>query len=185
MTPNLLLTIQLINSAGVPISYKQIYPHSLVQAFIGLLCCQFFNQNKSITDIDNSNQTIYPDWSNFGITANANEDTKGIVAGTDATAVAITDYKLGARIPHGTGSGQLQYAAMQLLTSYTQSGSDAYFEIRRTLTNNSGATITLKEVAIYARFADAFRCCIERTLVDQPIANTNGATLTYKILKSI
>lgn len=185
MSPNLLLTIQLINSAGVPISYKQIYPQSLVQGFIALLACQFLGTYTTLKDITNNNRGFYPYAQNFSILADIGNDTQGIVAGTDATAVAITNYKLGTRIAHGTAATQLQYGVQEMLTPFTQSGSDAYFEFRRTLTNNSGSTIVLKEVGVYTQFYASYLCCVERTLVDQSIPNTNGATLTYKVIKTI
>ena len=185
MLPNLELDIQIIDALGKPISYKKLYPQSLVQAFIGLLSVQFYPGAVNIKDTSNTNRSVNAASANFKVSAAINIDTYGIVAGTNATAVAITDYKLGTQCTHGTGANQLQHSAVELVSPYTVSGSDAYFEFRRTLTNNSGSTITLKEVAIYCVAASSYLVCVERTLVDQAITNTNAAVLTYKFLKSI
>ena len=185
MLPNLELDIQIIDALGKPISYKKLYPQSLVQAFIGLLSVQFYPGVVNIKDTSNTNRSINFSTSNFNINALINDASFGIVAGTDASAVAITDYKLGTQCAHGTGANQLQHSSVQKISGYTVAGTDAYFEFRRTLTNNSGSTITLKEVAIYSKGSSVYNFCVERTLVDQAITNTNGAVLTYKFLKTI
>jgi len=74
--------------------------------------------------------------------------TQGIVVGSGSTAVTFSDYKLETIIGSGSGSGQLTYNASvwQAMTTPTDSSS---WQVTRTFTNNSGSTITVREVGIY------------------------------------
>jgi len=72
------------------------------------------------------------------------DTTSGIVIGTSDVGFAFDDFRLGATIAHGNGSGQMYYMATTS-TRYT-SGEDFYTVNRRVFNNNSGASIGVKEV---------------------------------------
>lgn len=74
-------------------------------------------------------------------------DTWGIQVGSNATAVALTDYKLNTPITHGTGGGQLKYSG-QSIVAQLSSGSNRFFRVQRYFTNDSGGDVTIREVGI-------------------------------------
>lgn len=72
----------------------------------------------------------------------------GIVVGTGSTAFSVNQYALAAICGHGTGSGQLNYAAMaQSTRSYASSTWTCRHS--RTMANNSGAPIVVSEIGLY------------------------------------
>ncbi len=111
------------------------------------------------------------------------DDDYGILVGTGTTAETSTDYQIETKIAHGTGSGQLQYAAGDY-TAAGVSGSYVEFEVRRTFTNGSGASITVQEAVIYCKTwgAGAYRYfCIARDLTGG-VSVPDGQVLTVKYI---
>ena len=80
--------------------------------------------------------------------ANPGADQKGVVVGTDNTAVAVTDYKLWGALPHGTGGNQLVYYGTWGY-SPTVSGNSATFIIERIFYNLSGGALSITEAGLY------------------------------------
>ena len=83
-----------------------------------------------------------------------NITTKGIVCGTDATAVAQTDYSLVTLIAAGNGAGQLAHATTGF-AAVSSSGTSRLITITRAFTNNSGGVINVAEVALYCTIQDS------------------------------
>jgi hypothetical protein len=116
----------------------------------------------------------------FDVLAGAGTVTFGIAVGTGNTAVTITDHVLETPIAHGTGAGQLQYGAV----TFGAPASDAttsQFTITRDFANGSSGTITVKEIALYARCCDQagttrYFMLARDVITDQAV--TNGQTLT-------
>jgi len=113
-----------------------------------------------------------------------NSDAFGIVVGTGTTPPTVSDYSMETKITHGTGAGQLSYAAETVPTAPTTSGTKRYFEHQRQFTNNSGAQITVNEIGIIGRqFSAAYYFLICRDVlasgVDVP--NTKVLTVKYKV----
>lgn len=81
-------------------------------------------------------------------------DTWGIQVGSNAAAVALTDYKLNTQIAHGTGAGQLKYSG-QSLAAQLSSGSNRFFRTQRYFVNDSGGDVTIREVGIVVKPAIA------------------------------
>lgn len=111
---------------------------------------------------------------------------RGIVVGTDDTAFDIDDYKLGAPIDHGNSAGQLSYVGMDKPSlDYTANVWTA--SLVRLFNNNSGDTVTVKEVGIISRSVlfsnsvDFF--LLARDVLVSPVDVVNGAqlTVTYEI----
>jgi hypothetical protein len=119
-----------------------------------------------------------------GASANANY---GILVGTDDTAVAIDQYNLIAKVAHGTGAGQLQYAAMAFAAP-TATVSIAAFVCSRDFSNGSGGSIVLKEAGLALNRSSQY-FLILRDLIEYPtgLTVTNGLTfaLHYKIQTTI
>ena len=70
--------------------------------------------------------------------------------GTGDTAADNTDIALEAQIAEGAGAGQLTHGA-QAIEAVAVVGSNVDLELKRSFTNNSGDTITVKEAGIYCR----------------------------------
>jgi len=77
--------------------------------------------------------------------APVNIDTYGLRVGTGTTAVTPTDYELATRILHGSGAGQMIYGA-QTYEAVEVIAMVSRFRISRVFTNNSGASITVREI---------------------------------------
>jgi hypothetical protein len=161
---------------------KEERANSLVQAFIAWLSYMGTNgttatvKNTSNADGTMMASTSYCRW---GLSA-AGAYTTGIVAGTGTNAVAVTDYNLQTPIAHGTGAGQLSYAAVVIQENYTVSGSNAYFTMSRLLANSSGASITINEIGyVYTGTPGAF--LFDRTLpAPYTVNNGLGVRIDYK-----
>lgn len=113
--------------------------------------------------------------------AGSGNNLYGLVVGTGSTAHAWSNFDLGARIAHGTGSGQLSYGATSFNAPQT-SGNERFFEVVRIFTNLSGAAITVNEIGmIIFNGANYFLAC--RDVIGGGIAIPNGQalTLTYKL----
>lgn len=80
----------------------------------------------------------------------AEDDTGGIICGTNSDAEDFEDYALGARIENGTGAGELSHVSQEATVVSTE-GTTKSAELVRYFNNNSGDTITVEEVALYAR----------------------------------
>jgi hypothetical protein len=110
------------------------------------------------TKTDGTPATIYGEWytGSYGAGGGAhmatdapdNDDTYGVVVGTGTATVTPTDYCLASKIPHGTGSGQLDYDTHTISSSYTSSSS--YVEISRVFVNRSGSDVVVREVGLIA-----------------------------------
>jgi hypothetical protein len=119
----------------------------------------------------------------------AGDSSYGIVVGTSNVPNTINTYSLGAKISHGTGSGQLQYGSHTFEDITNPSGNILVFRIIRTFSNGSGATITVKEVGISISNFDsqslARSYLIARDVLSTPVDVPNGMTLTVRYIFQI
>jgi hypothetical protein len=115
--------------------------------------------------------------------------TQGIIVGTSDTPNTLATYALGGKITHGTGAGQLIYNAETVEDVTNPSGNDLQFRITRTFTNNSGSTITVKEVGLLAKKIESSlsntRFLIARDVLPSPVDVPDGATLTIRYVVKI
>lgn len=86
----------------------------------------------------------------LGINAPEGNHDYGILLGTGTNAVSCLDNALQTKISHGNAADQLYHMAIGI-SIVTESASNAYFTTYRNFNNNSGATITVQEVALVAR----------------------------------
>ena len=104
-------------------------------------------------------------------------DSFGILVGTDSTTENPEDDNLVQKCAQGTGTGQLQYGSCVVGNAVNASGTMS-FSIARQISNNSGATITLREVGLYLGICVSttqyYICCIRDVIGDTPV--TTGST---------
>jgi hypothetical protein len=117
----------------------------------------------------------------FGGLAPAGDTSAGILVGTSDTPVSIGQYNLLGLISHGTSAGQLSYGAT--VTEDIITDTTILFRIVRTFTNNSGATITIREIGLFLKpRGQSFM--FARDVPPTPISVPNGSTLTIRYIIS-
>lgn len=84
------------------------------------------------------------------VVTNTNNSNYGIQVGSGTTPVVVADYKLDTQIVHGTGAGQLSHADT-LIAAPSVVGSTSQFVISRSLTNNSGGLVIIRELGLCCR----------------------------------
>jgi hypothetical protein len=106
----------------------------------------------------------------------SNSNTFGAQAGTGNTAVSFDDYKLATLIAHGTSSGQLSYG---LCENPLKIWASPIMTIRhaRTITNNSGGSITVKEIGLACEAGYWATYWLSLRDVISDIAMANGESL--------
>jgi len=191
-------------------SFVQNFAKMLVAVLKGPAYAASFDMgaksSTSLVDINGSSVTAYAEWyADYGsdltrgggvqmaLNAPDNDDSFGICVGSGSTPVSITDYKLSSKIPHGTGSGQLDYETHTVASSYSDTYS--YIEIARSFVNRSGADVVVREVGLVARtywkdvsgIAQDIKWLIARDVLTTPILVPNLASLTvrYRISLSL
>jgi len=97
-------------------------------------------------------------------------------------------YELAAPISNGNGPGQLSYSIPSIVPNIIVSGSSASFVIIQTLTNSSGATITITEVGVVVNIQNnAPYCAYQQNFgpvllwydtLSSPISIPNGGGIT-------
>jgi len=106
-----------------------------------------------IKQTDGVLRSLRCDTSNWLANAPATNTTYGILIGTGITAPTIDDYNMETKIAHGTGLGQMQYSAVTF-GAPTEDGSTSHFTVTRDFSNNSGGSITVREIGLAVRFTD-------------------------------
>jgi hypothetical protein len=123
----------------------------------------------------------------LGGSAPAGDTTAGILVGTSDTPVSLGQYNLQSPIAHGTGPGQLIYGATTVETLVKDT--TWYFRVIRIFTNNSGASITVREIGLFVKLGITtspyyFSCMLARDVLVSPITVPNGSTLTVRYIIS-
>jgi hypothetical protein len=180
---------------GKLISRKKGESHSFVKNFIQILRALLGGTSVSINDTGGASRTFRGAWSHLASSwtenpcnanAPAGNDTYGIQVGSSDAVFSKDNYSLGSKISHGTGSGQLLYGASTFET-VTDTDTSSYFRITRVFTNNSGASVTVKELGIvimHSVLADSttytYYFLILRDVLTSPSSVPDGATLTVR-----
>jgi hypothetical protein len=175
-------TLTETDSSGRVTSCSTNPSHSYLIGFLQLLYTPLSQTSVTFKDINGLTKTGSTRSTNFQMDGAAGNTNLGIVAGTGTTAVAQTDYHLQTLIAQGSGSGQLSYGS-ETFTQAQTVGSTTSFTTSRTLANNSGASITINEIGIYAYFYSGGSCyiCIIRDVLasGQTIESGHNLTITY------
>lgn len=104
---------------------------------------------------------------------------KGIILGTGTTAPSPLDYKIETIIPHGVAVGNLSYQSQLALNPILVVGQDTNFKLHRIFVNNSGATINVSELTLYALNAGVSSavCLLRDTFSPVTLLDTQTATV--------
>ena len=123
-----------------------------------------------------------------GPTAGAGVDTHGILVGSGVAAESFEDYALQTLIPNGTTAGKLSYVASEApVYSYDAPTKNWTAEFKRYFNNNSGADITVNEVALVyylervAGTADRVLWSRDRLASGVTVPNTGQLRVTYTL----
>jgi len=124
-----------------------------------------------------------------GVNAGSGESNYGIVIGQSDAPVALSQYNLLAKISHGTSSGQMLYNASTAEAMVKDT--TWYFRVIRTFSNNSGASIVVKEIGLVYNFLAAtssattyYNVLLARDVIPSGITVPNGSTLTLRYIIS-
>jgi len=144
---------------------RQEYGQSFLANFIKILYCSMMMHHAP--SVDGSELTLFDTGGTeragnsyasaikssdiFNCDAGIGDAEFGILVGTDDESIlpkAINNYALGAKIAHGTGSGQLQYSDHSIVGSTHDGTTYSYAGITRTFSNGSGASIGINEIGL-------------------------------------
>jgi hypothetical protein len=179
---------------GKLISQTKGESHSFVKNFIRTLRALWAITTVNITDTGGLAKTFRGSWYHganalteypYDANAGASVDTYGILVGSSDAPFGRDNYCLGSKISHGTGAGQLVYGAMSF-EDVADADSTSYFRMTRTFTNNSGASVVVKELGIALRQYinvdgyTPFYFLILRDVLTSPSSVPDGATLTVR-----
>jgi len=119
----------------------------------------------------------------FNCNSPSTNDDYGILVGTGNTAVDIADYALDTKIIEGSGSGQMNYGSHAVVAPVSDVGNTySYAGISRTISNNSGAGISVAEVGLaMMRFWDTTTnryFLLLREVLGSPVSVGDGEILT-------
>jgi hypothetical protein len=204
-SPLILWEIEVKDKTGKLLKHYVTPAKSWLRQFITMLKGEFAtrysttvgNANVSVVDETGTART-YPSQStatystyimNLSTLGDVGDVSQGIIVGTSDTPNSLSTYALGGKIAHGTGSGQLVYNAETVEDVTNPSGNDLQFRITRTFTNNSGATITVKEVGLLIKKVDSTNTSrswlVARDVLPSPVDVPDGATLTIRYVVKI
>lgn len=136
----------------------------------------------------NARATVLATWTttgNLGGCAPAGDTSAGILVGSSDAPVQIGQYNLQGLISHGTGANQLVYGATNVET-ITKNGT-WYFRVVRTFTNNSGGTVTVREMGLFVKLGCysspyIYSVMLARDVISGGINLANGQTLTLRYI---
>jgi hypothetical protein len=177
------ITAKVFDKDGNIIFSKRKKAHSYVQALIGILDAQMAAASKTVKDTSGTNQTFAVTSAAFRANAGAGITTYGIQVGTGTGAVVVTDYRIYPLIAQGIASGNLQYGANSVDT-WAVVGTKAFFNVSRTLANNSSGTVNITEVGLVVTDLYYF-WLVERTLLSFSIPNGGSSSVNYEISVSV
>jgi hypothetical protein len=194
--------IEIRDKNGKLLECKRFKSHSWLRQFIDWLrMCALQLQTSTtvytmtINDVTGTARTVPYNGSNYpgafcmGYNAPANTSVYGLVVGSGDAPNSTTTYALASQIVHGSGSGQLIHNATTVEAVTNPSGGDFQFRVIRTFTNNSGASVTVKEIGIYGNLRDTGNAdrsfCIARDVLPSPSSIPDGATMTLRYITKI
>jgi hypothetical protein len=120
----------------------------------------------------------------WAVNAPAGSSEYGVKVGSGDTPNSLTTYALSTPISHGSSFGQLAYGAHTIESVTNPSGYDLTFRVIRVFTNNSGASVTVKEIGISTKRCDQGGTprtfLFVRDVLPSPSSVPDGATLTVR-----
>lgn len=179
MRSDLLIEIraELKNPAGKTIKrFPWKRANSLVKGFLHLLLVQLSQASQTIKMVDGTLILTGVATVNLSLAALAADTTYGTVIGTGTDPVTIADYKLQTQV-----TANINHAAPTFAFE-NPSATSWRVSTARVFTNNTGATVGVRETGLYMRSQSASRLvCADRTLYTVDVPNTVSLTLTYRL----
>lgn len=168
--------------------------HSYVIQFLEYIWACFYGTNKSATDVDNA-ESVLVDASEFQsrfgrIDAGIGNDTHGIVVGTNAgtTAEDNENYKLDTKILHSAvgAADKLNYQAVTFVKA-REVGANVDLDVNRTFLNESGGTISVKEIGIIIKNSDdtKYHLILRDVVTQEDVEDGYTLTVVYTIRTTV
>ena len=120
----------------------------------------------------------------MAVNAATSNSNYGIQVGTGSTAPAISNYALQTKIAHGTGVGQLQYAACTV-GSPSATSTQATFKITRVFTNGTANPITVEEIGLVLYDIQYYYLVIRDITGGIAVAASQSLTVNYDLTTTI
>jgi len=191
------LTIIVRDKDGKVIKKYKQKSHSPTANFIGLMIpLTWYNvtgNSWTFTTTSNTTFTYQPTLVSigYGVTypnnvSNYNTYIINIMVGSGSYSNPYSAYNLNAPITNGSGVGQLLYSSISTPTSITINGSQAYFIISQSYTNQSGGTINITEIGIILNLNISSSTTYKHTsgnvlvwydVLSSPISVSNGQSI--------
>jgi len=197
LTLSLEYEVEVRDKSGKLISRQHGKSHSWLKQFIQMIMAewQFASGGGNppavtINDETGTGRSMPPAYSGtfnscaWAINAPANSSEYGVKVGGGDTPNSLLTYALASPISHGTGLGQLVYGAHTIESVINPSGGDLTFRVTRVFTNNSGASVTVKEIGITTKRYDQTSTnrtfLFIRDVLPSPTSVPDGASLTIR-----
>lgn len=173
-------TVEVRDKEGRVLQHISAPSRSYVEQWNQLLNIQASGTSKTFKDTEGNDQSQAPTATILIALAPEMQIRYGIRVGKGTTAVAIDDYALESPCGEGTGLDEFNHQASQA-TEPSVAGSTCSFTIKRTLINNSGATISgIKEIGSYVRVGTYYALGFRDVLPSAVYVPNGGAiTVTY------
>jgi hypothetical protein len=117
---------------------------------------------------------------------NVGDTTRGVVVGSGSGAPSFSDYALGNKIAHGTGSGQLYYYQSTLVSYQFTSSPKKYQNVwQRQIANKSGADITVSEMGYYVYMNSTYIYMLCRDVISGGVNLLNNGYYLFQFILEI
>jgi len=156
--------------------------HSFLKAWNQIVYVQMSRVNLAGTkDTGGVARTLSIHENNFIIAVGIGSTIIGIRVGTGDTPVDIADFAMETPIEQGVAAGQMEHLACTVAVPVVAAPSCSSL-VSRTISNNSGGVITVREAGIYLRGATYFFCGTRDVLIaPQAVPNGGGITIDWTI----
>ncbi|MBA7703985.1 hypothetical protein ES703_112782 [subsurface metagenome] len=169
-------TVEVRDKEGRVLQRISAPSRSYVQQWNQLINVHASQVGKTVKDIGGVDRTATPSHHLLRADAGIGIVVNGIRVGKGTTAVAITDVALESPCDEGTDTDEFNHQLVEF-TEPSVIGSTCSFTIRRTMINNSGATITgIKEIGCYHKYSYTFMSF--RDVLPSPVSVPHGGSIT-------
>jgi hypothetical protein len=177
------LKVKVIDENGKCTYYRRYRSRSFVANFLRVLFTNLSEQSVNNLNTSGGSYSISR-YDSMAVSDGSNDSSYGILIGSGTSAPTIIDSNLSQVISNGAGVGQMQYGAVSVTGAVTNTSTNSgYITVTRTLTNNSGSSITVSEVGLVAWSSNQAEqtnqfYLIIHDLLPSPITVPNGSSLS-------
>lgn len=183
------------NADGKLVKDSGLIPiHSYVIQFLELINGLLDGINITATDVDNAESTLlttgYSILNSGIVDAGTGDDTHGIVVGTNAgvTAEDNLNYKLDTKILHSAvgAAGKLNYLAVTMVAPRVV-GANIDLDISRAFLNETGTTITVKEIGLICKeiVTPKYFLLLRDVVTDEDVLDGYTLTVVYTLRTTV